>query len=518
MGAGIVMLATALSATLVGLQAHLVRVEVEGRRGPYFFEIVGLPEASVRESRVRVKSALAQLGVHLGECQIVINLAPADVRKTGSGFDLAIAAAALGAMGAVPPESCDDTLLIGELSLEGTVQPLRGVLPQLLGARERGVTRAIVPRANAAEAALVDGIEVRTVGSLAELLEALSGRDELPLARPAPEMPVGRALDDLADVRGQAGARRALEIAAAGGHNLLMIGPPGAGKTMLARRIPGILPPLSNEEALEVTAIHSVAGLLSASRGLSRARPFRAPHHTVSEVGLVGGGDGPRPGEVSLAHQGVLFLDELAEFRRGSLEALRQPIEDGAVTISRAHGKTAFPARFLLVCAMNPCPCGWMGDGSNRCACTIDRVRAYRAKMSGPLLDRIDVHVVLPPVEVSALQARARGETSDAVRTRVLRARDVQRERLRTEETGAGTNASLGPYDLERVAALCSEGTRMLAAAVGRLALSARAYGKVLRVARTIADLDGSNAIRPDHLAEAIGLRVLDRGVLAAAA
>ncbi|HTQ46231.1 MAG TPA: YifB family Mg chelatase-like AAA ATPase [Polyangiaceae bacterium] len=512
------MLATALSATLVGLQAHLVRVEVEGRRGPYFFEIVGLPEASVRESRVRVKSALAQLGVHLGECQIVINLAPADVRKTGSGFDLAIAAAALGAMGAVPPESCDDTLLIGELSLEGTVQPLRGVLPQLLGARERGVTRAIVPRANAAEAALVEGVEVRTVGSLAELLEALSGRDVLPLARPAPEMPVGRALDDLADVRGQAGARRALEIAAAGGHNLLMIGPPGAGKTMLARRIPGVLPPLSNEEALEVTAIHSVAGLLSASRGLSRARPFRAPHHTVSEVGLVGGGEGPRPGEVSLAHQGVLFLDELAEFRRGSLEALRQPIEDGVITISRAHGKTTFPARFLLVCAMNPCPCGWMGDGSNRCACTIDRVRAYRAKMSGPLLDRIDVHVVLPPVEVSALQARARGESSEAVRTRVLRARDVQRERLRKEETAAGTNASLGPYDLERVAPLCSEGTRMLAAAVGRLGLSARAYGKVLRVARTIADLDGSNAIRPGHVAEAIGLRVLDRGVLAAAA
>jgi magnesium chelatase family protein len=340
----------------------------------------------------------------------------------------------------------------------------------------------------------------------------------LPLARSTPETPVGRALDDLADVRGQASARRALEIAAAGGHNLLMIGPPGAGKTMLARRLPGILPPLSNEEALEVTAIHSVAGLLSASRGLSRARPFRAPHHTVSEVGLVGGGEGPRPGEVSLAHQGVLFLDELAEFRRGSLEALRQPLEDGIVTISRAHGKAAFPARFLLVCAMNPCPCGWMGDGSNRCACTIDRVRAYRAKMSGPLLDRIDVHVVLPPVEVSALQARARGETSDAVRSRVLRARDVQRERLRAGETSTGTNASLGPRDLERVAVLCSEGTRMLAAAVGRMALSARAYGKVLRVARTIADLDGSDAIRPVHVAEAITLRVLDRGVLAAAA
>jgi magnesium chelatase family protein len=514
------MLATALSATLVGLQAHLVRVEVEGRRGPAFFELVGLAEASVRESRVRVKSALAQLGVHLGECQIVVNLAPADVRKTGSGFDLAIAAAALGALGAVPREGLDDTLFVGELSLEGTVQPLRGVLPQLLGARSRGVPRAIVPRANAAEAALVDGIDVRTVGSLRELKEALAGHAELPVAVSvaASEPPLAASADDLADVRGQGSARRALEIAAAGGHNLLMIGPPGAGKTMLARRLSGLLPPLSNEEALEVTAIHSVAGLLSASRGLSRARPFRAPHHTVSEIGLVGGGDGPRPGEVSLAHRGVLFLDELAEFRRSALEALRQPLEDGVVTISRAHAKATFPARLLLVCAMNPCPCGWMGDGSGRCPCSIERVRAYRAKMSGPLLDRIDVHVVLPPVEVTALQGPARGETSAVVRTRVEQARARQSARCEGGEASAMTNASLAPRDLERVAALCSEGTRILAAAVDRLALSARAYGKVLRVARTIADLDESDALHPRHVAEAIGLRVLDRGALAVAA
>jgi magnesium chelatase family protein len=482
------MLATALSATLAGLQAHLVRVEVEGRRGPPYFELVGLAEAAVRESRVRVKSALAQCGLFLWECQVVVNLAPADVRKTGSGFDLAIAAAAAGALGFVPAEALQGVLFVGELSLEGTVQPLRGVLPQLLGARARGVKRAIVPRANAAEASLVEGVDVRTVGSLGELMEALRGGPELPVAVGATDAaPATGTLDDLSEVRGQAGARRALEIAAAGGHNILMIGPPGAGKTMLARRLPGLLPPLSTEDALEVTAIHSIAGLLSSTRTLSRQRPFRAPHHTVSEVGLVGGGDGPRPGEVSLSHHGVLFLDELAEFRRSALEALRQPLEDGVITISRAYAKATFPARLLLVCAMNPCPCGWMGDGTRRCACTTDRVRAYRAKMSGPLLDRIDVHVVLPPVEVAALQGAARGEASSVVRARVEGARAVQGHRVARGEASAPTNASLPPRDLERVAALCADGARMLAAAVERLALSARAYGKVLRVARTIA-------------------------------
>jgi magnesium chelatase family protein len=512
------MLAVALSATLIGLQAHPVRVEVAAVRGPPFFELVGLAEAAVRESRVRVKSALAQLGVHINECGIVVNLAPADVKKTGSGFDLAIAAGVLGALGAVPRDALNGILFVGELSLEGTLQPIRGVLAQLLGARARRVRRAVVPRDNSAEAALVEGVEVRTAASLAELLQALKGQAELPLAEAAREEATETTVHDLADVRGQAAARRALEIAAAGNHNLVMIGPPGAGKTMLARRLPGLLPPLSTEEALEVTAIHSVAGLLSSWRGLSRARPFRAPHHTVSEVGLVGGGEGPRPGEVSLAHHGVLFLDELAEFRRGALEALRQPLEDGAVAISRARAKATFPARVLLACAMNPCACGWLGDASGRCGCSPERIRIYRSKISGPLLDRIDVHVVLPPVDVAALQASERGEPTAPVRSRVERARGVQRERAERGEVVAATNAALAPRDLERVAVPCSTGARMLSGAVERLGLSARAYGKVLRVARTIADLDGSPAVQPAHVAEAIGLRVLDRGVLAAAA
>jgi magnesium chelatase family protein len=505
------MLATAFSAALIGLDAHPVRVEVEAGRGVASFELVGLAEVAVRESRVRVKSALAQIGVHLGEYRIVVNLAPADLKKSGSAFDVAIAAATLAALGVVPREPLADVLFLGELSLSGAVHAVRGVLPQLLGARRRGIRRAIVPQGNGAEAAMVTGVEVGTVSSIDKLLDALRGVATLPQAKLEPAEAEPAALDDLCEVRGQASARRALEVVAAGHHNLLFIGPPGAGKTMLARRLPGVLPPLSSSETLDVTAIHSVAGLLTTG-GLVRGRPFRAPHHTVSEVGLVGGGDNPRPGEVSLAHHGVLFLDELAEFRRSALEALRQPLEDGHVTISRAQAKATFPARPLVVGAMNPCACGFRGDGTGRCLCSTERVRAYRARLSGPLLDRLDVHTILPPVTVGALQSREGGEPTSAVRARVERARAIQAERVVRGEVHASTNALLSPRDVERVAALCERGSAILGAAMSKLALSARAYGKVLRVSRTLADLEGRVAIAACHVAEAISYRTLDRG------